>query len=149
MVELVFSLRAFLPLCFHLPLPCFLSLLFFQFTGVCPYSQCLFTHLFLPLGRPTVHSFKNNFSLYIPHPSFSPLAISLHLLRVTVCSFPLSAAFPSIPPSVILPPTLHSTPSPSTLTTPRLLLFCRNNKAAGGRVFGHGRGNWLFMALFW
>lgn len=38
-------------------------------SSVYPYSHCLFTHLFLPLGWPRVHSFKNDF----PHTSvFAP-----------------------------------------------------------------------------
>lgn len=142
MVELVFSLRAFLPLCLHLPLPLFSLCLSLRLTVVCPYCQCLFTHLFLPLGCPTVHSFKNDFPYTSP---LSSPAASLHLLRVTVCSLPLSTAFlPSLLESFLHPPfTLFS---PSLLTTPQLLLFCRNDKAAGGRVSGHNRGNWLFKA---
>lgn len=137
MVELVFSLRAFLPLCFHLPLP-LLSL-----TLVCPYSRRLFTHLFLPLGWPTVHSSKMISPI---HPSLPPSlpspppTASLHLLGVAVCSLPLSTAFPpSLLESFLHPPFTRF--SPSLLTTPQLLLFCRNDKAAGGRVSGHNRGN--------
>lgn len=136
MVELVFSLCAFLPLCFYLPLPLRSP------SPVCPYSQCLFTHLFLPLVRPTVHSFKNEFPYISPPPS-----LSLHLLGVTVCSLPLSTAFPpSLLVSFLHPPFTRF--SPSLSTTPRLVLFCRNDKAAGGRVCGHSQGNWLFTAQF-
>lgn len=140
MVELVFSLRAFLPLCFHHALPLFSPPRSGSLTR--PYSQCLFTHLFPPLGWPTVHSFKNNFPYISPPPSSS-----LHLLRVTVCSLPLSTAFlPSFLVSFFHPPFTRF--SPWLLTTPRLVLFCRNDKVPGRRVFGHNRGNWLFMAQF-
>lgn len=165
MVELVFSLRAFLPLRSHhvpppppshhlsrSPPP---SPVRAPAHSAHPYSRGLFTHLFPPprAGRQSTPS-KIIFPIYPAHttnPHHHPLPFppssSLHLLGATACSLPLSTAFPpSLPVSSLHPP-LAPFPA-SLLTAPRLVLFCRNDKTPGGRVSGHNRGNWLFMAQF-
>lgn len=90
MVELVFSLGAFLPLLLpSFPPPSILSLVY-------PCSQYLFTHLFLPPGWPTVHSFKNDFPYISPPSSCLLLFISSGRL---FAAFSFINSFPSFHPS--------------------------------------------------
>lgn len=138
MVELVFSLRAFLPLCFHLPLPLFSP----PFLSP-PFSTSLW---FVPIASVCLHIY---FSLQVgrqstPSKMISPIYIYIHysLLisspRGDCLLLFFINSFPSIPPRVIPPPTHPSLDSlPFLLATPRLVLFCRNDKAAGGRDSGH------------
>lgn len=68
-----------------------------------PYSQCLFTHLFPPLGWPAVHFFRNNFSFISLLLSVSSSFLSFLL------SFPF-CALPSFLASFLQPPSLSSHP---------------------------------------
>lgn len=132
MVELVFSLCAFLPLCSHPPLPLFSlsralfflpgSLLFIRIATV-----CLHIYFSLQVGRQSA-----------PSKTISPIHPSI---LCYLSSSPPSACllpsfiniFPSTPPYklclLLLAPSLLF----FLLTTPRLLLFCKNDKAAGRR----------------
>lgn len=132
MVELVFSLCAFLPLCSHPPLPLFSlsrslfflpgSLLFIRIATV-----CLHIYFSLQVGRQSA-----------PSKTISPIHPSI---LCYLSSSPPSACllpsfiniFPSTPPYKLCLLLLAPLPSFFLLTTPRLLLFCKNDKAAGRR----------------